>query len=979
MAVMRNAIYTVVCACLFGACLLAQGADTSPALQKAIVVEEGEHDLRGAAALYAEIASDQGLDESVRGQAWLRLGRARQRLGDDASAREALENAVRLGGDVAERARALLQDPDQGGDRARQLRERAQALVQSLISRGRQIRDSPLETKQGRDLLWIGAPAAPEIVRGLRELQAANRSNVYRRLTPLLWIIGGPDAEKFLAEVRAESDAEFRHAMLNGIHEAESMAMVAQAQAFLSDPDPSGAVVIAAIKGGQGGSARVLITRYDLDAVFPVLESSVPTVRVAAYERLASYWPMLRHEPDELATASRLAPHLKRDVAAVDPQVSRAATRLLGRIGVLVRPLRQLFLEILPGLAPDATLAVGQSEAAGFEGPADDADRVLAMLPKLGPLDGDRQTKRARAAQLMVAVHASHWRREALPVVLEAARLGYFTRGGFSGWIARQALPEDALAVTRALGGTAAFADVVKWLADLERVPAECFADLRRFLTEQSPDGNHVYRANVALGKTGHEDAPAFLLGQLASRSASRYFVTCPGLLFFSDVAPGDAARDALRQALTFSTDKNDDSGVRTSRNQIFARLVRMGDVDAIDALGKANELGMQASPAFDLPSNDGVPGLSHRSGAGVSWLVEHMPALDGGVAPWHGYDEATSARILERLLEPVAPGHYPYLWIIIDQALQANWNPHGVRRSRNIPGGFYSPPPAVVDVLCRAWMKRAAVDDAVTDRDLKSLLTLLEIGRRRVVKDANVSKKIARLHAACHGAKSSSVRLLALDLLPDSMSESQSRALVGSLSDGSPSVAARARELVRAAGIPISADVLIGALQSPSATTRQQVLAELAPVVQGDATALVVPLLRDTDALVRAAACRFLGTQMRPTSVSDLLVALKDPEHDVRKEAADALTAIRFYHDEKAHWDRVFAGASGVTKNGAAEALLKQAAADQSLETRILAIRSLGLLGVAETLPFLIGWSEDVAVGSEAREAIARIHAMGK
>ena len=119
----------------------------------------------------------------------------------------------------------------------------------------------------------------------------------------------------------------------------------------------------------------------------------------------------------------------------------------------------------------------------------------------------------------------------------------------------------------------------------------------------------------------------------------------------------------------------------------------------------------------------------------------------------------------------------------------------------------------------------------------------------------------------------------------------------------------------------------------------------------------------------------------MRPESVAELLGALKDSEKIVREAAAAALTSIRFYHDEQVHWDRVFAGASGVTRNGAAEALLEQAAPDRDAPSRILAIRSLGQLGVAETLPFLIDWSngDDEQVAKEARAAIARIHAQGK
>jgi HEAT repeat protein len=111
-----------------------------------------------------------------------------------------------------------------------------------------------------------------------------------------------------------------------------------------------------------------------------------------------------------------------------------------------------------------------------------------------------------------------------------------------------------------------------------------------------------------------------------------------------------------------------------------------------------------------------------------------------------------------------------------------------------------------------------------------------------------------------------------------------------------------------------------------------------------------------------------------------ELLTMLKDSSSAVREHARGALQSIRFYHDEKAHWDRVFAGKAGLTAASAAEALLDQARPGNDPETRVLAIRSLGVLAAPETLPFLITWTKDgdPGVAEAARAAIATIHTRG-
>jgi len=137
----------------------------------------------------------------------------------------------------------------------------------------------------------------------------------------------------------------------------------------------------------------------------------------------------------------------------------------------------------------------------------------------------------------------------------------------------------------------------------------------------------------------------------------------------------------------------------------------------------------------------------------------------------------------------------------------------------------------------------------------------------------------------------------------------------------------------------------------------------------------LVTSLLSDPSSDVRISACAYLARSVDPRAVPKLLEALKDRDTKVRKAAADALRAIRFYHEQRAHWDRAFAGPQ-VTANDAAEALVKQADPKQPKEVRLLAIRSLGLLGKVETLPFLINYTQekDADIAAAAKAAITAV-----
>ena len=139
---------------------------------------------------------------------------------------------------------------------------------------------------------------------------------------------------------------------------------------------------------------------------------------------------------------------------------------------------------------------------------------------------------------------------------------------------------------------------------------------------------------------------------------------------------------------------------------------------------------------------------------------------------------------------------------------------------------------------------------------------------------------------------------------------------------------------------------------------------------------AFLLPLLRDLDAGVRMETAEFFGARVSKEAVPDLIALLRDPEETVRKDAADALTRIRFFHEQQAHWDRVLKGLDA-SPASAAEKLLLQAKPGAAKAQRLLAITSLGTLGVPEALPFLIEWTADpdAELAAAAKAAITQIH----
>jgi HEAT repeat protein len=182
----------------------------------------------------------------------------------------------------------------------------------------------------------------------------------------------------------------------------------------------------------------------------------------------------------------------------------------------------------------------------------------------------------------------------------------------------------------------------------------------------------------------------------------------------------------------------------------------------------------------------------------------------------------------------------------------------------------------------------------------------------------------------------------------------------------------------LRQIGDPAHVSFVRRYLTDDDTATRRAAVHALIGLLGKAAADELIPLFeqrRITDAtLLCDAAAKLLDTRFVPL----LLEARRDPGVDRNDEAVkNALEAIRFYQEQEAHWQRVLRGA-GLQANTAAEALVQQAGQDRAKDVRLLAIASLGTLGVPEVLPFLIERTQegDADIAAAARAAIARIQA---
>jgi HEAT repeat protein len=881
----------------------------SAELQRAILIEEREHDLAQAIELYRKLADAGDL------QARLRLGLALRRADKGEEGEALLAQLAKGEGALAERARAALQE------KADPLAARIRAQVDRLASE----RGSPKEVVD--EIVWLGARAVPHLIAAIGERRGEGYA--VTQLAHVLLRIGGPQVVGWLEDLRANGDPLTVRQVLSA-HPPIPMSGGGNPMPIENRIREA---LIAFVRHPADEVRMEAITqlwpRLSAAQLIEAASDSSPRVAEQAFGVIADYWNGLRHEDGPLTSLERLLPLLEKSLGELNPAIGEKLLAFIGRGSGLLESAqgRSLFLRALrlPVFEP-AVSAWNLARANVL--PDQHADEILAAARVLGPVDRVlatgvfRPNPRQRALAAVAGALLPYWGERSIDVVADLLAGGYQV-AKCEAWLAchgtRRHMPKVAAHLLEAREPGI----LLGWMAE-QGAPPEVFAPLRGYLDDllagrlEAPINGPLA---PAIGTIDDERTAAYLRGLALERG--RWDLAAAGLRS----ARSEASRAVLRELVVVA------NADKRSRAEFLKRLVEIADRPAIDLFVEAYRLGLSS---VGLEANNGP---SPR-GLGLALYS----ACDDWIEPIERYTVADLARLTELCLSTRRED----VW---SDLLEVRWS------SLSAP---------VLEVIARHvhesalpfGQRRRLVEDLLRDERLAGRsdlaaralanddtevqrVAIAELGRRRIDPTPHIPA-LLELGARAHTAEV----LSALRQIGDPAHVAFIRRY---LTDGDTAIR---RAAVHA---------LIGLLGNAAAD-------ELVPLFEQR---------RIVDAtLLCDAAAKLLDTRFVPL----LLEARRDPGVDRNDDAVkNALEAIRFYQEQEAHWQRVLRGA-GLQANTAAEALVQQAGTDRAKDVRLLAIASLGTLGVPEVLPFLIERAQeaDADIAAAARAAIARIQTQG-
>jgi HEAT repeat protein len=971
-----------------------QGAETpEQSVARAKLLADSEHDYEKALALAESVARDEKVASEVRGRALVVAARSLVQLGRADDAQNRLRVALGFGGPAADEARRLLD----AGQTDQQLELRIAKAIEELFgsSNSDGLKFGALDANQtARDLVWVGAPAVPRLAKVLADVDhLANVSGA----AYLLGNIGTQDAADAIRAALQRQDPLYRRAVLRAFNAMEPVQLHrsfwdgpvrAAAVCLLSDSDAS--VRESALKDGFG-----LMT---IDEVLTGTRDPDDAVRIAAWRATHSWLhPGVRPEPDSGVLVAALRRCLKEDR---DP-VRIAAATVLGDGPVrLSTDGRELAFESM--LDPALTGPVVQ-DLSGWLSSYGVNEAQQTMFRRPLPIDllvrvAERFDRDARSNE-PPASHAAGLSRNALRIWIRNSaaahvgetdhrgwpasdrakawplvRLGYGT--DFLAWINENATREDLPAIVDAAieaMDAVTIANVVQYktTAPTDEMRAPIANSILRVLEADRAglDPEDKFRvervrrwcgALISLGTEEGDEALIRIAAEPNSRDAS----------IASDLLRRDTPVVQLRNlsklvTIKIASTSGDDFW---KRNDALGRLAAAHSPELPKILATCYELGLNGRSV-------NIRGSSCIRPRGFAWLV----ARD------FGPDESVASRLDEerRASETSRRTQMRYV--------AASWNPSyseaEVREAfeacaRVINAGFWDDVRYSVDLLAESG-PYDPIATAVLELATRIVPTVPLVNKERephpIVGSLLLRRAPGWEELAMTGILDTRWREAILKSLPevtpnllDRLSEvhdyedtKMRKSLVARLSkEKNPAVRARAPDY----------------LKDESGEVRAVAIPATLAVVSERALDLILPLAKDPDSGVRVMLCECLGSVFDRRAIPALVDLLQDPQEDVRKAAKSSLDALQYTFEQKEKWKRVLEGA-GLDSTNAAEALVKQAAAGQPKATRLVAIESLGTLGVAETLPVLIQFmgDGDAEVAAAAKEAVARINRQSK
>ncbi len=954
---------------LFAAIVPAQTGDATAALARAKVLEAQEGDLKAAEQAYRALVSNE--DTAVQQEAALRLGSLLWKLDQKDAGKPFLEQAVAMGGEFGAQATAVLQGQSEAALQEQEQLVKARAMLDRITELWYSQRDGngalDTGTQQSleeavRDLKWNGKVAAQTITEALGNfvntpslelLQIArNKFPDTQLLLQMLWEIGTPPAEALLRRSAASSSVFWRRYVTQHILKVAPDLVPVFVQ-FLHDPDPTGEVQ---------RNLRPHLGCIPLTGLEALVLDPDNNAKVAGIEGLFGAWQRMSPE-QRSSTFSRIREPLRLALRATDSRLLRAAWPLLyefSRHGP--NEARELVLE-----SPDAWPQSGNMP--NPESFVLDNRGLSLLLAGARSLGGNSQgpneghTRAREAITQLVARHEPSWTAAGIDDLLTLIESGYSSqRNQDPRWVTRivaLATPEQLGRLLRATPQMASVNLVLNQLSSIDetKLPKDTFEAARDVIEQalklppagwqelRQPPGTEMRGLLNLVGRSGSAAAPEWLT-TLATRFPSLANSAIDTLIQLSFKGIGESAATALRKSLVW--EGSPEMGLDPSRRSlVFAELARLGDAPSIALFPRAYKLGLGNTTPSRPPQGPRNGPMYRSSSRGIGFLALEQTPNGAPREPLFGYTDPQLVLAWRTLLQSDAREE---VWSEI--ATLRNRIPGAVLPllAAELPTEVANLPPGLLDIVLSAF-GRVTAEQAAAGTELHAAIQAL-------LRDQN-------------GILASS---LFTQLQPEVLRQfaGEARALLR----GSQSPGAFVHAFERA-GIKMEVADWQICLQDPNASFRAYALNRLPQPLPTELRTRVEEVVRtDPDESVRSSACNLFGRMLSKDAVPPLLDALRDNAEPVRKAATEALERIRFFQEQQAYWQNAKAGIDTSPANATAK-LLAQAKPGEPKDQRLLALRSLAVLGSPESLPYLIDWTKDpdAEVAAAALEAVTTIH----
>jgi len=925
-------------------------------LDYARVVEKSEGRLDHAEQLYRGLLTDQRA-KGVHAAVAYELGRLLWTLDKRDEARPFLQIAVQAGGDPGEQANRLLQSDTAEARQGVELEEKAEALVTRMneilqrykrdekLARDDENRLSSLRV----ELLWLGSHAAKVIAGHVTLHDSITREEArlqtlkprFSYLYNVLWELGTDPARAHLMRVAETGPLPLLRFVSNEAT-GKGRGLVDVWAAFAQAKDPTGEV-------WRNLSHRV----YELDVQDVLALTGKPQPAAQALGLLAAARNWHRYNVAEREVFFSMHHHaLKVTLGSSHARFELAARELLGAmLAHGPKAGTELFFEVAHAFGDQTRIHYNANRPQRVK--ADDAwiggaAATAKQLGRLPPTPAGSSPSNAKAALAFLLKNMEvAWTKAAVDDLVTLFELGYiYPQGQWQLDLLANADAAQVARVIRALPHLQQANPVLRALAERDQDPS-WFDAYRETAQRCFEDDSIRWRGSVSSGQI-YWSGDLFELIKLAAQASPDRAVpwisrllgerallrdSCADLLVGMSAEGTVSSRAALRDALRMHVDHLD----RRAFERVFAELVRAGDEASIPLL--AEHYGHR----WHDDSKPTVTRGNHRP-IKISRLVENLARNDVG------FDEQAQLRLWQAL--------------VTGPCADAVW--YDLRM-----GG-----------------KRKGVVVPVTGLpSLSYLLSKDQFGEF----DAHTRRASELLVAFARLTTEDLERIEQRAGLEQLLRSDRPRLVLTTFGNLRPDVAARYRDLAErtlranpqlgdltklCTRIDIDADLWRLLFEKHTWGALHAIPDQRVAEFEGD----IARLLTDENSSVRTEACNALVRGLGSRAAPYLLPRLRDDDQYVRKAVKKQLDELRAIRQQEDFWGDA-SKRIDTTPASAAARLIAQAMAEQPKQQRLLAIRSLALLGEPAALPYLIDWTndKDQDVQKAARAAITEMHGAGK